>query len=45
MNSADGYRTPVGLGHANVYSGIFFHSAPWSLSEQGNTNPATGAST
>jgi len=42
VNSADGYRTPVDWATRMSYSGIFFHSAPWSLSEQGNTNTSHG---
>ncbi len=44
VNSADGYRTPVDWATRMSYSGIFFHSAPWSLSEQETPTPATGAS-
>ncbi|WP_041674316.1 L,D-transpeptidase family protein [Prescottella equi] len=42
VNSADGYRTPVDWATRMSYSGIFFHSAPWSLSEHGNTNTSHG---
>lgn len=42
VDSADGYRTPVDWATRMSYSGIFFHSAPWSLSEQGHTNTSHG---
>ncbi|MBF6357746.1 L,D-transpeptidase family protein [Nocardia higoensis] len=42
VNSADGYRTPVDYATRMSYSGIFFHSAPWSLGAQGNTNTSHG---
>ncbi|QBJ98523.1 hypothetical protein ERC79_03365 [Rhodococcus sp. ABRD24] len=42
VNSPDGYKTPVDWATRMSYSGIFFHSAPWSLAEQGNTNTSHG---
>lgn len=41
-NSADGYRTPVDFATQMSYSGIYLHSAPWSLWAQGNTNTSHG---
>ncbi|MFT4044397.1 MAG: Ig-like domain-containing protein [Gordonia sp. (in: high G+C Gram-positive bacteria)] len=42
VSSADGYRTPVDYATRMSYSGIFFHSAPWSVWAQGNTNTSHG---
>lgn len=42
VNSADGYRTPVDWATRMSYSGIFFHSAPWSVAQQGYTNVSHG---
>ncbi|ONM47314.1 L,D-transpeptidase [Nocardia donostiensis] len=42
VNSPDGYRTPVDYATRISYSGIFFHSAPWSLAQQGYTNTSHG---
>ncbi|MFT4127868.1 MAG: Ig-like domain-containing protein [Gordonia sp. (in: high G+C Gram-positive bacteria)] len=42
VGSADGYRTPVDYATRMSYSGIFFHSAPWSVWAQGNTNTSHG---
>nr|WP_280402205.1 Ig-like domain-containing protein [Nocardia carnea] len=42
VNSPDGYRTDVNWATRMSYSGIFFHSAPWSLGAQGNTNTSHG---
>ncbi|MFC4603278.1 L,D-transpeptidase [Rhodococcus kronopolitis] len=42
VNSAQGYKTPVDWATRMSYSGIFFHSAPWSVGEQGNTNTSHG---
>ncbi|RVW05029.1 hypothetical protein EF834_07115 [Rhodococcus spongiicola] len=42
VNSPDGYRTPVDWATRMSYSGIFFHSAPWSVAEQGYTNVSHG---
>ena len=40
--SADGYRTDVEYATRMSYSGIFVHSAPWSLSDQGVRNVSHG---
>ncbi|MCP2278677.1 Lipoprotein-anchoring transpeptidase ErfK/SrfK [Nocardia amikacinitolerans] len=42
VNSADGYRTPVDFATRISYSGIFFHSAPWSVAQQGYSNASHG---
>lgn len=42
VNSPAGYRTDVNWATRMSYSGIFFHSAPWSLGAQGNTNTSHG---
>ena len=42
VNSADGYRTPVDWATRMSYSGIFFHSAPWSIADQGSRNVSHG---
>lgn len=42
VNSAGGYRTPVDWATRMSYSGIFFHSAPWSLGDQGYRNVSHG---
>lgn len=42
VDSADGYRTPVDYATRISYSGIFFHSAPWSLGQQGYSNASHG---
>ena len=41
-DSPDGYRTPVDYATQMSYSGIYFHSAPWSMWAQGNTNTSHG---
>ncbi|WP_120298706.1 L,D-transpeptidase [Gordonia phthalatica] len=41
-DSADGYRTPVDYATQMSYSGIYLHSAPWSVWAQGNTNTSHG---
>ncbi|MEU5843861.1 Ig-like domain-containing protein [Rhodococcus sp. NPDC047139] len=41
-DSAEGYRTPVDWAVRMSYSGIFFHSAPWSLGDQGVRNVSHG---
>ncbi|WP_416037049.1 L,D-transpeptidase [Rhodococcus rhodochrous] len=41
-DSAQGYRTPVEWATRMSYSGIFFHSAPWSLGDQGVRNVSHG---
>ena len=42
VNSPDGYRTEVDWATQISYSGIFVHSAPWSVGAQGNTNTSHG---
>ncbi|MGB3303389.1 L,D-transpeptidase [Gordonia sp. (in: high G+C Gram-positive bacteria)] len=42
INSADGYRTPVDYATQMSYSGIYLHSAPWSVWAQGSTNTSHG---
>ncbi|MET7767222.1 Ig-like domain-containing protein [Nocardia sp. NPDC005366] len=42
VNSPAGYKTPVDFATRLSYSGIFFHSAPWSVGAQGNTNTSHG---
>lgn len=42
VGSPDGYRTPVDYATRISYSGIFFHSAPWSVGAQGNSNTSHG---
>ncbi|MGW0247651.1 L,D-transpeptidase [Nocardia goodfellowii] len=42
VGSPDGYRTPVDYATRISYSGIFFHSAPWSLGAQGSYNASHG---
>ncbi|MFD3463868.1 Ig-like domain-containing protein [Nocardia fluminea] len=42
VNSSDGYRTPVDYATRISYSGIFFHSAPWSVGQQGYSNASHG---
>lgn len=41
-DSANGYRTPVDWATRMSYSGIFFHSAPWSVGDQGYRNVSHG---
>jgi lipoprotein-anchoring transpeptidase ErfK/SrfK len=41
-NSPDGYKTPVDYATRMSYSGIFMHSAPWSVGAQGSTNTSHG---
>lgn len=41
-DSANGYRTPVDYATQVSYSGIYLHSAPWSMWAQGNTNTSHG---
>ena len=45
VNSPNGYRTDVDWATQISYSGIFVHSAPWSVGSQGYTTPATVVST
>nr|WP_307810572.1 Ig-like domain-containing protein [Tomitella biformata] len=42
IDSPDGYKTPVNWATRMSYSGIFVHSAPWSMWAQGNTNTSHG---
>ncbi|CAM3032860.1 Ig-like domain-containing protein [Prescottella defluvii] len=42
VTSPDGYKTPVDWATRMSYSGIFFHSAPWSISDQGSRNVSHG---
>lgn len=42
INSPKGYKTKVQYATRMSYSGIFVHSAPWSLAQQGNTNTSHG---
>ena len=42
VNSSSGYRTPVDWATRMSYSGIFFHSAPWSGGQQGSVNVSHG---
>lgn len=42
VNSPDGYRTEVEWATQMSYSGIYLHSAPWSVGSQGNTNVSHG---
>ncbi|OBJ71879.1 Ig-like domain-containing protein [Mycobacterium sp. 1274756.6] len=42
VNSPDGYRTDVNWATQMSYSGIYVHSAPWSVGAQGNTNTSHG---
>ncbi|TSD99967.1 L,D-transpeptidase family protein [Skermania sp. ID1734] len=42
VNSPQGYRTPVDWATRISYSGIFFHSAPWSVGQQGYSNSSHG---
>jgi lipoprotein-anchoring transpeptidase ErfK/SrfK len=41
-NSPGGYRTPVDWATRMSYSGIFMHSAPWSVWAQGSVNTSHG---
>lgn len=41
-DSGDGYRLRVEYATRMSYSGIFYHSAPWSVGYQGNTNTSHG---
>ncbi|KWX20516.1 ErfK/YbiS/YcfS/YnhG family protein [Mycolicibacterium wolinskyi] len=42
VNSPDGYRLEVDWATQMSYSGIYVHSAPWSVSSQGRTNVSHG---
>ena len=42
VNSPNGYRTEVDFATQMSYSGVFVHSAPWSVGAQGHTNTSHG---
>ena len=42
VNSPQGYKTPVDWATRMSYSGIFLHSAPWSVGQQGYSNTSHG---
>lgn len=42
VNSPNGYRTDVDWATQISYSGIFVHSAPWSVGAQGHSNTSHG---
>ena len=42
VNSPDGYRTEVDWATQMSYSGIYVHSAPWSVGSQGRANVSHG---
>jgi lipoprotein-anchoring transpeptidase ErfK/SrfK len=42
VNSPNGYRTDVNWATQISYSGVFVHSAPWSVGAQGYTNTSHG---
>ncbi|MGB6206499.1 L,D-transpeptidase [Mycobacterium sp.] len=42
VNSPNGYRTEVDYATQISYSGVFVHSAPWSVGAQGHTNTSHG---
>lgn len=42
VNSPDGYRTEVNWATQMSYSGIYVHSAPWSVGSQGSSNVSHG---
>ncbi|MFC0448227.1 L,D-transpeptidase [Rhodococcus jostii] len=42
VNAPQGYKTPVDWATRMSYSGIFFHSAPWSVGQQGYSNASHG---
>lgn len=42
VNSPQGYRLDVDWATQMSYSGIYVHSAPWSVGSQGNTNVSHG---
>jgi lipoprotein-anchoring transpeptidase ErfK/SrfK len=42
VNSPDGYRTEVEWATQMSYSGIYVHSAPWSVGSQGSSNVSHG---
>jgi lipoprotein-anchoring transpeptidase ErfK/SrfK len=42
VDSAAGYRTKVAYASRMSNSGVFYHSAPWSVRQQGNSNVSHG---
>ncbi|GAB2544752.1 L,D-transpeptidase LdtMt2 [Nocardia heshunensis] len=42
VNAPGGYKTPIDWATRISYSGIFFHSAPWSVGQQGYVNTSHG---
>ncbi|MFE3190719.1 Ig-like domain-containing protein [Nocardia sp. NPDC059240] len=42
VNAPGGYKTPIDWATRISYSGIFFHSAPWSVGQQGSVNTSHG---
>jgi lipoprotein-anchoring transpeptidase ErfK/SrfK len=42
VNSPNGYRTEVDWATQMSYSGVYVHSAPWSVGAQGHTNTSHG---
>jgi lipoprotein-anchoring transpeptidase ErfK/SrfK len=42
VNSPNGYRTEVDFATQMSYSGVYVHSAPWSVGAQGHTNTSHG---
>jgi lipoprotein-anchoring transpeptidase ErfK/SrfK len=42
VDSSAGYRTTVSVASRMSNSGIFYHSAPWSVGDQGNRNVSHG---
>jgi len=42
VNSPNGYRTEVNFATQMSYSGVYVHSAPWSVGAQGHTNTSHG---
>jgi len=42
VNSPNGYRTDVDWATQISYSGVFVHSAPWSVGAQGHSNTSHG---
>ena len=42
VNSPNGYRTEVDFATQMSYSGVFVHSAPWSVGAQGHSNTSHG---
>jgi lipoprotein-anchoring transpeptidase ErfK/SrfK len=42
VNSPNGYRTKVDFATQMSYSGVYVHSAPWSVGAQGHTNTSHG---